>query len=104
MVITCKHLTDLDISSQTAAPSSTEIAEMKLPLTVTCTVPFHWHLPSLVKPGQDNKNVTFVQRCFPLGQATAKADVSQCIINLAKRLFIGLALAQLLPRRHSGRR
>lgn len=67
---------------------------MKLPLIVTCTTLFHWYLPSLVKRGQDNKNVTFVQSCFPFGQATAKGDVSQCIIKLAKRLFIRLAFAQ----------
>lgn len=55
----------------------------------------HWHLPSLVKWGQDNKNVTFIQSCFPFGQIAAKEDVSHCIINLAKRLFIRLAVAQL---------
>lgn len=77
---------------------------MKLPLIVTCTILFRWHLPSLVKRGQDNKNVTFVESCFPSGQATAKGDVSQCIINLAKRLFIRLSVAQLLPRRQRGGR
>lgn len=60
---------------------------MKFPLIVTCTVLFPWHLPSLVKRGQDNKNVTFVQSRFPFGQATAKGDGESVYYQPCKEAF-----------------
>lgn len=68
---------------------------MKFPLIVTTTILFHWHLPSLGKRVQDNKNVTFVQRCFSF--LTAKREVSQCIINLAERVLSVLLLLSFCP-------